>query len=492
MERDRFIDALRVAAVLVVVAGHWTATSVVWEPGRLVGDSALSFVPKSHYATWLLQVMPLLFFVGGFANARSLARHDGHYLAFLKTRLERLLKPTIVFVAVWLAVGLIAEALPLQQPNLLDRGADIAALPFWFVGVYVVVVALAPFMHRLHVRWGRRAVAVMAVGALCIDVIVYPVGVEAIGFVNYAFVWLLPHQLGFFYADGSLRRLQPRLLWASAAAGLGSLIILTEVFEYPVSMIMVPGEDRWNSDPPSVALVGASILLISLALLARPAFLRRQRTSRWIDRLNRVPLSMYLWHVSAISIAVAILYPLGFPQHVIGSRGWWLWRPVWLLVLAASLFVLVTLTKRFEIHPSPDTVRPEESARLISASVFGVLLVAVALLGFGVTGFNRPLANTGEGLLGLTMNPLSNVVHLLLGVAVMTTIYRGRHSTIVTAAAGLSLLVLGAVGWAEGLDLIGGNRGLAILNLVLGAIGTVSAVIPVRTTRTLPIRNEGP
>lgn len=491
MERDRFIDALRVAAVLVVVAGHWTATSVVWEPGRIAGESALSFVPESHYATWFLQVMPLLFFVGGFANARSLARHDRRYLAFLKTRLRRLLEPTILFIAVWLAVGLAAEALPLPQPNLLDRGADVAALPFWFVGVYVVVVALAPLMHRLHERWGRRAVAVMAAGALGIDMIVYPVGVEAIGFVNYAFVWLLPHQLGFFYADGSLLRLRPRLLLASAAAGLGSLVVLTRFFDYPVSMIMVPGEDRWNSDPPSLALVGVSILLISLALLARPAFLRGRAGGRWIDLLNRVPLSMYLWHVSAISIAVAILYPLGFPQHAIGSSGWWLWRPVWLLALAVSLFVLVTLTKRFEVHPSPGIV-PGGNEGLAPASVFGVLLVAVALLGFGVTGFNRPLANTGEGLLGLTMNPLSNVVHLLLGVAVLTTISRGRHSTVSTAAAGLLLLVLGAAGWAEGLGLIGGNRALANLDLALGTTGAVAAVIAVRTARTLPKRNEGP
>jgi hypothetical protein len=65
-----------------------------------------------------------------------------------------------VFVAVWLVVGVAAELLPLPHPNLVDRGADIAALPFWFVGLYVVVVAVAPAMLRLHRRWGWRVPAV--------------------------------------------------------------------------------------------------------------------------------------------------------------------------------------------------------------------------------------------------------------------------------------------------------------------------------------------
>jgi hypothetical protein len=76
-ERDRFIDVLRVVAVVIVVGGHWMATSVIWDAERIGGENALSVIPESHPATWLLQVMPLLFFVGGFANSRALARQCG-------------------------------------------------------------------------------------------------------------------------------------------------------------------------------------------------------------------------------------------------------------------------------------------------------------------------------------------------------------------------------------------------------------------------------
>ena len=56
-ERDIFIDVLRVLAVLIVVVGHWATTTVIWEEGRISVENALSLIPESHVATWLLQVM---------------------------------------------------------------------------------------------------------------------------------------------------------------------------------------------------------------------------------------------------------------------------------------------------------------------------------------------------------------------------------------------------------------------------------------------------
>lgn len=471
-DRDPFIDFLRVASVLVVVLGHWTATSVRWDDTGIIGDNALAAIPESHPATWLFQVMPLLFFIGGFANARSLARHST-YLDFLKTRLRRLLYPTLVFVAVWLVVGVAAELLPLPHPNLVDRGADIAALPFWFVGLYVVVVAVAPAMLRLHRRWGWRVPAVLTLGVVAVDVLTYPLDLAGFGVANYAFVWLLPHQLGFFYDD--TKKVGSSRLWGVAAGGLTTLILLTSVGEYPVSMIFVPGADRGNTEPPSLAIVAVSAVLISVALIARPWIERRR--DGWISRLNEVPLSMYLWHVSAIPIAVAVLYPLGFPQHPIGSSGWWLWRPVWLLALSGALAVIVMAVARFEIHPDPATLDVEPDRRRIPLALLGVVIVAVALLGFGVTGFNRPLAATGEGLLGFTMNPLLNTVHLAVGLTVLLVIFRARRAILPAAAvAGSVLLTIGLVGLDEGFAAFGSNPATSTVDLMLGGALVVAAV----------------
>ena len=115
-ERDRFIDLLRVVCIVAVVLGHWATTTVVWEPDRVLSVNALSVVPWTRLATWLIQVMPLVFFAGGFANSVS-RRRAGSYLTYLDGRLGRLLIPTAAFLAVWLALGLAVEGIDSGSPG---------------------------------------------------------------------------------------------------------------------------------------------------------------------------------------------------------------------------------------------------------------------------------------------------------------------------------------------------------------------------------------
>ncbi|HSK37961.1 MAG TPA: hypothetical protein VLA80_14615 [Actinomycetota bacterium] len=51
VDRDRFADLLRVASILVVVAGHWLMAVVVWRDGRAQGGNALALVPGLWLAT---------------------------------------------------------------------------------------------------------------------------------------------------------------------------------------------------------------------------------------------------------------------------------------------------------------------------------------------------------------------------------------------------------------------------------------------------------
>jgi len=62
-------------------------------------------------------------------------------------------------------------------------------------------------MIRLHERFGLGVIAVMLIGAVAADVIGFATPFEETRWANVAFVWLLPHQLGFFYADGRITRL---------------------------------------------------------------------------------------------------------------------------------------------------------------------------------------------------------------------------------------------------------------------------------------------
>ena len=81
-----------------------------------------------------------------------------------------------------------------------------------------------------------------------------------------------------------------------------------------------------------------------------------------------------------------------------------------------------------------------------------VIILAVSLLGFGVTGFNSPAADFGENLLGFELNPLVNLIHLGLGLALLIAAYTSRPASI-TLGVGLILLAIGLAGAGDGVPL---------------------------------------
>jgi hypothetical protein len=87
--RDRYVDLLRVASLGVVIAGHWLmAVPVVGADGGTRVTNVLALVPRLQPITWLLQVMPVFFLVGGFAHATALAsirRRGGGYPDFARS-----------------------------------------------------------------------------------------------------------------------------------------------------------------------------------------------------------------------------------------------------------------------------------------------------------------------------------------------------------------------------------------------------------------------
>src|SRR5262245_55744416 len=112
--RDRYVDLLRVVALAVVMLGHFFMLAVVVEPdGAVEVTNALTQLPRAQWFTWVLQVMPVFFAVGGFSHSTgwaSVQRHGGGYADFMAARVERLLRPTLVFVAIGTAVGIVVEA----------------------------------------------------------------------------------------------------------------------------------------------------------------------------------------------------------------------------------------------------------------------------------------------------------------------------------------------------------------------------------------------
>ncbi|MFE7122383.1 acyltransferase family protein, partial [Streptomyces sp. NPDC057654] len=198
--RDRYIDLLRVASLGTVVLGHWLMAAVTVDGG---GDARvgnlLAVEPALQPLTWLLQIMPVFFFVGGFSHAlsyRSLARRsapgDSLYAAFLRARLQRLLRPTMVFIGVWGAGALSVQLLG-ADGSLTGVAARLVAQPLWFIGIYLAMVAFTPPLLRLHERYGWGAFGALVAAAAAVDVLRFAAGVPYVEFLNFAFVWLAVH-----------------------------------------------------------------------------------------------------------------------------------------------------------------------------------------------------------------------------------------------------------------------------------------------------------
>src|SRR5512134_2940572 len=99
--RDRYVDFLRALSICVVVIGHWTIALISWDDGLIRATSAVGRAPGLWLATWVCQVMPVFFFVGGYANLvafDSTRRRGGSARDFVRDRVRRLLLPASAFL----------------------------------------------------------------------------------------------------------------------------------------------------------------------------------------------------------------------------------------------------------------------------------------------------------------------------------------------------------------------------------------------------------
>jgi fucose 4-O-acetylase-like acetyltransferase len=448
-QRDRYIDFLRGFSILVVVLGHWLIAVVTWEGGRVEGSNALEHIDGLWTLTWVLQVMPLFFFVGGFGNAtaiRAARRRGDGYAAYLARRIERMLRPTVVFLGVGLVVVVTLDAANVAD-NVVFPASELITRPLWFLGVYLIVVALAPVMLRLHDRFGLAVPIGMALVAAGVDLLRFGADVSAVGYVNYPVVWLLAHQLGFHYGVGGVLDIRR---WALAGVGLAGMVAATTIGPYPGSMVGLSTDEFSNMDPPTVAIVALTIWQVGLAMILRDrivAWLGRLRVWAGVIFVNSVIMTVFLWHLTAMLFGVGILLPLGFPQPEVGTAQWWALRPAWIAVLGVILAVLVLAFGRVE-QRTPDRIphRPAVPGSAPAAAV-GAALVTVGILGFAMGGLHQLFSLTGVEVVVFRMNPALNVIHLALGTLLVLGAIGDEAKMVQTAAFGATaLLVLAAIG----------------------------------------------
>ncbi len=417
--RDRYVDLLRVAAIGVVVAGHWLMAAVAVRPdGTVSAGNALAGVPAAQVATWLFQVMPLFFLVGGFAHAgalRSVRRRGGGYTDFVLVRTQRLLAPTAVFLAVWASVAVGFE-LAGAQTGLAKVAAHTVVQPLWFIGVYLGVTALAPVMWRLHRRYGPWVVVALALAAVVVEVLRFRYGMEPVAPLNVVFVWLAAHQLGYLYADGLLTR---RVAGWFAGLGLSAVVVLTVVLAwYPVSMVGLPGERVSNMNPPTVALVAHNAWIVGAAVLLRAPvtrWLARPRVWAGVVLANSMVMTVFLWHLTALFVLAGLVWAAGVPMPASGSGQWWLTRPVWLALLV-PLCALATLAFRTAERSRLAAGAVIGSGRVrATVAAVGAALAVAGVLAVALTGLDGLLAGRQATVVGVEVTAMGGLAMLVAG-----------------------------------------------------------------------------
>lgn len=416
--RDRYIDLLRVASLGTVVFGHWLMAAVSTDG---IGN-LLAMVPPLQVLTWALQIMPVFFFVGGFSHAlsyRSLSRKaDGRpvYAAFLRARLQRLLRPTLAFVVLWTAGALAVQLTGGGDGRLTGAALRLVTQPLWFIGIYLAMVAFTPPLLKLHERHGWAAFAGLAAAAALTDVLRFALGVPYVEFLNFAFVWLAVHQLGFLRADGRITR--PAVL---AAAGLAGAVLLVAYGPYPLSMVGMPGEKVSNMAPPSLALLAHGMWLVgAVQLLAKPAtaWLGRPRVWRGVVAANGIAMTAFLWHLTAMLAVYAAQLALGIRLPEPATAAWWAQVPVRLIAAAALTGVLVAAFRRFEA-PGKGTTGPGPVSGPVSGSgpraAAGITLSLLGILGLSMTGLGGLLDGHSATLIALPVTAPAAIGMALVG-----------------------------------------------------------------------------
>ena len=389
--RDPAIDAARAACLVVVFLLHAMMVGVSVGPQGPVLENALEGWAGFAPATWVVQVMPLFFVIGGYAGWtqwRRLEERGADAASFVRARLARLVRPAIVLVAV-VASALAALAAAGLPADVVATAGYRIGQPLWFLTVYLACSSLVPFMAALHARHPWLTLAALSVVAVAVDGARFATGVEAVGYANLLVVWLLVQQLGFLLADGTIDRMPRGGRLGVVAGALAVLVGMIAAGPYSPDLFA-------NLNPPTACLVVLGVAQLALFTFVRPALRRwahRPRAQRIIARFGEWGMTLYLWHLPAFVLLAGVMLGLhdaaGMPLPAPLTAEWWWTRPVWLVAAALVTAVVVRGFARWEQRP---VAAPAGSgitrglavpvAVAVPAAIAGV--GAVLVLGFGV------------------------------------------------------------------------------------------------------------
>lgn len=377
--RNHLIDVARVASVLVVVVFH----GLLYQIGVVDGSpTVIPWGPDYRWwiASWFFMIMPVFFVAGGYAHAvsvDSLARRGESYAHYLANRGRRLVGPLVVFLGASTLVSSVA-AWTMDAGRAIELSRQFAQL-LWFIAVYLIIVAAAPWLVRAHDRWGAAVPVPFLVAAIAIDAWSFAVGDHEVRYWNLLTVWPLCHQLGIAYQRGWFRR---GPMWRPLLAVLAAAVtipLLIRYVGYPLSAVGLATIPIANVQPPTVAMAVLGLAQAgALGLLERAGVLRTfgPRAERLVAVAGALLMTTYLWHIPCILLAGALLF--GVSRLVPDATGLLLSQPSVVVVTLAIIVALVPLIGRLDLRLIPRLgVRPRVRP---TVTAFAVLTAGVGIV----------------------------------------------------------------------------------------------------------------
>ena len=446
ISRERYIDLLKLLSVLsVIFSTHlFLSFQLSGHEILIINESSTNY--NMSVASWYLNGLAIFFFCNGFSNSLawySNIGRDGSVWEFLANRINSILGPVIVLIifgSISIHYSISNKLIPeylVTSADSLHPTTEFLLWPLWLVSIYLVVLMFSPVTAYFHKKNSWLFLAVLISMFIFIDLFIFSSTYISIKYLNYLFFWLFIHQLGYFYADGSLQNIKPALYFTVGLFSYIALFLispdystLTSVSNFRLTLIT-------NEDPPTLIMLLSSVGMISFLLMFRNIG----------DKLLK---NKYIWSITCFFNAHLYTYFLWHTFFFVFI--YFLGPDIYILIPAAFLFVLIvgssernsfrltsSLVKRISPEqPWPLPIKARFSLNNVVLSWYGSLwillsTIQITLGGVGTFGFfaDRQLfflnGNTFEAFLRLVIGMI------LLNITIRSSNYRGVSLIISTS-----------------------------------------------------------